>query len=209
METTETMATPQQIATALRKLTAYVPRGVPPDATLALYARELVGVSYDRLLAGFGALKTENWFPSLGQILRATGKRIPNDEAIDAVCVNLAGFLLHRSPLCPAARTVFERSGGLDAFQHVGTGADPSREVRPAVVAVFDAGMVCSAADLEPPTPAPALPASTTPEPVQTLITQEQRQALARHIRVMADCLRHGRKPPPPLPELRPMEDAI
>lgn len=194
---TDEIATPQQIAMALRKLTAYVPRGVPPDATLRLYARELVGVRYEKLLAGFSALKVHDWFPSLGQILRATGVRIPNEEAIETICSNLAGFLIHRTPLCPAARVVFEQCGGLDAFAGIEMGKDPSKEVRPRIVALFDAGFSCSAKDLEPPAPPPALPEHREWTLEAEPITPEQRIALARQIRIMAKCLRTGRKPPP------------
>jgi len=195
MNNDEDLATPQQIATSLRKLSAYVPRGVPPDSTLALYAKELHGVSYCRLISGFGSLKTENWFPSLGQILRATGVRIPTEEAIDAVCINLVGFLLNRSPLCPAARTVFERSGGLGAFEGIEIGKDPAKDVRPRVMAVFDAGLVCSASDLEPPTPPKALPESHAATHEHAPITTEQRIALMREIRKLSQRMRLSSTP--------------
>jgi hypothetical protein len=195
IERDEAIATPQQIAVALRKLTAYVPRGVPQDSTLALYARELAGVSYHRLLAGFGALKTEAWFPSLGQILRATGVRIPNEEAIEAVSVNLVGFLINRSPLCPAARAVFERSGGLAAFEAIGLGKDPVRDVRPRVVAAFDAGLSCSASDLELPAPAKALPEREVAQQEHEPITPEQRVILIREIRALTRRMRLSSTP--------------
>lgn len=192
------IATANQIGIALQKLASYVPVSAPPDATLALYAAELRGVRYDRLLAGFTKLKSRKFYPSLGEILDACGIRVPDDEAEEAICVNLAVYLLHRTPMSRAASAVFHRYGGLDGFVGLEAARDPVEFVRPKVAAAIRNGMVFSLDDITPP-PAPlALPPVAAPLPVGQPITQEQRKILASAIGGLARAFRNGRKPPPP-----------